>query len=81
MHIWDVYFAVAAVLIVDLTPIGCGTVELLSMNDENRRELRGGHAAGLLTVPNRLFEASSKYAYLAHAQNQLPDLPQSAGTR
>ena len=37
---WDEHFAVEGDRIVGLTPIGCGTVELLNMNDGDRRELR-----------------------------------------
>ena len=37
---WDEHFAVEADRIVGLTPIGCGTVELLNMNDDDRCEIR-----------------------------------------
>lgn len=37
---WNEHFAVEEDRIVGLTPIGRGTVELLNMNDEDRREFR-----------------------------------------
>lgn len=37
---WDEHFAIEGDRIVGLTPIGRGTVELLNMNDDDRREIR-----------------------------------------
>ena len=37
---WNEHFSVEGDRIVGLTPIGCATVELLNMNDDDRRELR-----------------------------------------
>ncbi len=37
---WNEHFAVEGDRIVGLTPIGRGTVELLNMNDADRRDLR-----------------------------------------
>ena len=37
---WDEHFTVEDDWIVGLTPTGRGTIELLNMNDEDRREIR-----------------------------------------
>ncbi len=37
---WDEHFALSRGRIVGLTPIGRGTVRLLDMNDEDRRQIR-----------------------------------------
>lgn len=37
---WDEHFAIERDQIIGVTPIGRGTVELLNMNDEDRREFR-----------------------------------------
>ena len=42
---WAEHFSRQSDLIVGLTPIGRGTVRLLDMNDEDRRQIRTTHAA------------------------------------
>ncbi len=39
-HDWTVHFKLIDDRVVGLTPIGRGTVRLLQMNDDDRRELR-----------------------------------------
>jgi hypothetical protein len=47
-QIWADHFARQGDLIVGLTPIGRGTVRLLDMNDEDRRQIRTTHSADTL---------------------------------
>ena len=40
-QIWTEHFVLRGDLVVGLTPTGRGTVRLLDMNDEDRRQIRG----------------------------------------